>query len=144
MKVLKLLMWLACSTALAQTPVESILTEDTIRILRDPFEAPTQVVQSKETKKSDLEMYSLKDFKLKGIIMGGRKQKAIVGLPNSKSYFISVGDKVGLREGKVVSIHEDSIQVMEFDYGENGKKIPETIQLMLSGEMMSLKSKEKL
>lgn len=130
--------------AQAQTPIEAILTEDSIRALRDPFHAPNVVLQTKEVK-SDLELFALKDFKLNGVISGSKKSKAMISLPNAKTFFISVGDRVGLREGHVVSISGDSIKVVEYEHDENGKRVPEMFQLLISGEIVSLtKNKEEL
>lgn len=145
MKMMNLAMMISFSvSAYAQSPVESILTEEAIRALRDPFHAPNVAVQAKETVKSDLELFAMKDYKLNGVITGGKKARAMVTLPNSKSFFLSVGDRVGVREGKVISISGDSIKVVEYDHDENGKKVPEVFQLMISGDIVSLTNKEEL
>lgn len=143
MKTLFLLVAVVFS-AQAQSPVESILTEEAIRALRDPFHAPNVAIRAKETVKSDLELFALKDFKLNGVITGSKKAKAMVTLPNAKSFFLSVGDRVGVRDGHVVSISGDSIKVVEYEHDENGKKIPEMFQLLISGDIVSLTNKEEL
>ncbi len=131
-------------SAFGQSPMESILTEEAIRALRDPFHAPNVAILAKEAVKSDLELFALKDFKLNGVITGAKKAKAMVSLPNSKSFFLSVGDRIGVREGHVVSISGDSIKVVEYDHDENGKKVPEMFQLLISGDIVSLTNKEEL
>ncbi len=128
----------------AQSPVESILTEDAIKALRDPFHIPNVAAQVKEAVKSDLELFNLKDVKLNGVITGNKKAKAMVTLPNSKSFFLSVGDRLGVREGRVISISGDSIKVVEYDHDENGKKVPEVFQMLISGDIVSLTNKEEL
>lgn len=128
----------------ADTPMESILTEDAIHALRDPFHVPSFAIQAKEKPKSDLELFAIKEYKLNGVITGSKKAKAMVTLPNSKSFFLSIGDRVGLREGHVVSIAGDSIKIVEYDRDENGKKIPEIFQLLISGDIVSLTKKEEL
>ncbi len=143
MKKLILLSAIAFS-AHAQSPMESILTEDAIRALRDPFHAPNVALQAKEAVPSDLDLFALKDYKLNGVITGGKKAKAMVTLPNSKSFFLSVGDRVGVREGRVIAIAGDSIKVVEYEHDENGKKVPEVFQLLISGDIVSLTNKEEL
>lgn len=137
--------WLATFwfQAFAQTPVESILTEETIRALRDPFHAPNISLQAKEAEKSDLELYALKDFRLNGVITGIKKPKALISLPNSKTFFISVGDKIGVREGKVILISDDYMKVVEYDHDESGKKVPEYFKILISGEIVALSNKEE-
>lgn len=125
-------------SAYAQSPVESILTEDAIKALRDPFHVPNVAIAAKEAVKADLELFALKDFKLNGVITTTKKAKAMVTLPNQKSFFVSIGDRVGVREGHVVSISGDSVKVVEYDHDENGKKVPEMFKLLISGEIISL------
>ena len=72
MKILFILILLTC-VARAESPIESILTEEAIRGLRDPFHAPNVVLQTKEAPRSDLELYALKEFKLNGVITGVKK-----------------------------------------------------------------------
>ena len=126
----------------AQSPIDSILTDDAIHALRDPFQVPNVVIQLKENPKSDLENFALRDFKLSGVITGSHKAKAMVTLPNSKTFFISIGDRIGVREGHVVAIAGDSIKVVEYDRDEAGKRIPEMFELSISGTIVSLTNKE--
>jgi Tfp pilus assembly protein PilP len=144
MKILIFMLPIIAITAHASdSPIESILTEEAIHALRDPFHAPNVVLFAKETPRSDLELYALKEFKLNGVITGARKAKAMITLPNSKTFFISVGDKVGVREGHVVSISGDSIRVVEYDHDESGKAVPEIFKLSISGEIISLTEKKE-
>ena len=133
MKIIILCLFMSTSV-FAQTPVESILTEDAIRALRDPFRAPSFVVE-KTTPKSDLESFALKDIKLNGVITTMNKAKALVTLPNSKTYFVAVGDHVGVRDGHVTAISGDSIKVVEYDHDDRGKPVPEMFKLSISGEI---------
>ena len=142
MKTLFILIMLTVS-AHAESPIESILADDAIRALRDPFRAPNVVLLAKEKTRSDLEMYALKEFKLNGVISGVKKPKAMVTLPNSKMFFISEGDKIGVREGHVVSIVGDSVKVVEYDHDESGKAVPELFLLSISGEIVSLTAKKE-
>jgi Tfp pilus assembly protein PilP len=116
------------------SPVETILTEDAIRTMRDPFQEPTEIQVKKVSIKSELEGFPLKDIVVNGVISNDKKSKAMITLPNTKTFFITTGSKLGKREGHVVSIVGDKINVVEYDYSESGKRIPKMYQLSVSGE----------
>ncbi len=122
--------------------VESMLNEDVIRALRDPFQVPT-ILSKKENPKTDLELYALKDFKLSGVITGPKKLRAMVIAPNNKTYFLAIGDHIGVREGKVTAIKADTIKIVEYELDEHGKRIPEMFEMQLNGELVSLSQKEE-
>jgi Tfp pilus assembly protein PilP len=130
----------ACVTvsALAQapinqsSPVEMILTEDMLVTLRNPFR-PTEMVQKVlSIKRSDQESYSVNTMVLNGVIAGLKKSKAMITLPNRKTVFVKVGDKVGTRDGHVVQIDSDGVRVLEYDKDEDGKLVPEYVQIAIS------------
>ena len=87
MKII-LFILLSAVSSYAQSPMESILTEDAIHALRDPFHVPNVAALTKEAVKSDLVLFALKDFRLNGVITGNKKARALVTLPNSKTFFI--------------------------------------------------------
>lgn len=121
--------------------MDSILNEDLIKSLRDPFQIPYILLAKKESPKTDLEMYQLKDFKLNGVVTGPKHTRAMVTTPNNKVYFIKVGDQIGTREGKVVQILSDAIRVTEYFVDEHGKKSPDEYEINLLGEINSLTKK---
>jgi Tfp pilus assembly protein PilP len=123
--------------------MESIFTEDTIKSLRDPFMVPQMLQAKKELPKSDLEIFALKEFHLNGVITGPNKLRAIVSAPNGKTYFVAVGDRIGLREGRITAIQPDLIKVVEYEVDDRGKKIPDIFEIQLNGEMISLSQKEQ-
>ncbi len=127
----------------SDSPVEAILSEDLIRALRDPFQLPPSLLAKKENPKSDLEVYPLRDFKLNGVINGPNKTRAMVTTPNNKVFFVKMGDRIGAREGKVVRILTDAIQVKEFYTDEHGMSVPDIYELKLTGELVSLSKKDK-
>lgn len=124
------------------SPLDSLLNEDLIRNLRDPFQLPSILVTLKETPKSDLEVYPLKDFKLSGVITGPKKTRAMVTTPNNKVFFVRVGDRIGVHEGRVTQIRGDSIKVTEYYVDEHSKRTPDIYELTMSGEVVSLSKKE--
>jgi len=125
------------------SPMESILTEDMIRSLRDPFQVPMIFLSQKEKPRTDLEMFQLSDFRLNGVITGPKKTKAMVTGPNGKTYFISVGDRIGIRSGHVTSIRPDAIKVVEYDVDEKGRRTPELFEIRITGEVQALSQKEE-
>ena len=127
----------------ASSPVDSLLTEDMIHMLRDPFQMPTILSEKAGKPKTDLETFQLKDFKLNGVITGPRKTRAMVTGPNGISYFLAIGDHIGTRDGHVIGITPDAVRVVEYDTDEHGKKIAEQFEMTMSGEVVSLTKKEE-
>ncbi len=125
------------------SPVESILSEDLIRALRDPFQLPSILMAHKESPKTDLETFQLKDFHLNGVITGPKKTRAMLTAPGNKVYFVRIGDKIGVRDGTVTQIMPESIKIVEYFTDEHGKRIPDAYELLMSGELVSLNKKEE-
>ncbi len=132
----------AAQAANNPSPVDSLLTEDMIASLRDPFQAPLVAIQN-ERQKTELEAFSLKDLKLNGVITGPKKTRAMVTAPNGKSFFVGSGEPIGQRDGHVASINPDAIRIVEYEMNSSGKKIPETFEMRLSGETVSLTKKRE-
>ena len=123
--------------------MESLLNEDLIRSLRDPFQLPTSANVKKETPKSELETLALKDFKLQGVISGPRKVRAMLTGSGGKTYFVKVGDRIGVRGGKITQITADAVRVTEFYQDERGRALPDIYELRLAGELVSLTKKDE-
>ena len=119
----------------AQSPIESMLTEEEIKSLRDPFRASESAQKMVEaSKKPELESFSVSEMALNGLIAGVKSPKAMITLPNSKTFFIKVGDKLGVRDGRVVSISGDTVKVVEYEKDEKGKLVPEYVNLTIAGK----------
>ena len=127
----------------SDSPVDAMLNEDLIRSLRDPFQLPAILLSKKDLPKTDLEVFPLKDFKLNGVVTGPKKTRAMITTPSNKVFFVRVGDRIGVRDGKISQISSDSIKVIEFYADEHGKRVPDVYQLTLSGELLSLSKKEE-
>jgi Pilus assembly protein, PilP len=124
------------------SPVDSLLTEEMIRNLRDPFQIPN-IHTKPDMPLTDLEMNQLKDFHLNGVITGPKKIRAMVTGPSGKTYFIGLGERIGTREGKVTAITPDAIKIVEYDIDERGQRVPEILEMRLSGEVVSLSKPEE-
>jgi hypothetical protein len=131
------------ATAESELPMESLLNEDLIRALRDPFQLPTSALVKKEIPKSELETLALKDFKLQGVISGPRKIRAMLSGGAGKTYFVKVGDRIGVRGGKITQISSDAVRVTEFYQDEKGRNVPDIYELRLAGELVSLSKKDE-
>ncbi len=118
--------------------MQSLLTEDLIRSLRDPFLVPLVIKKEKEAKKSDLELHPLQKYRLTGVIQGLKKNRAIVLSPDGKSIHVSLGEKIGLRLGRVTAIKKDMIQVTEYEVDDQGRKIPDVYEVRVNGEWVML------
>lgn len=68
-----------------------------------------------------LQKFEVKQLKLTGIIMGSLGDFAKVSAPDGKSYTVNVGTPVGIYEGEIVSITDNSIVVREIIRHESGK-----------------------
>jgi hypothetical protein len=134
---------LAVPVAESEIPMDSVLNEDLIRSLRDPFQLPTSAIVKKEIPKSELETLALKDFKLQGVISGPRKIRAMLSGAGGKTYFVKVGDRIGVRGGKITQITSDSVRITEFYQDEKGKNVPDIYELRLAGELVSLTKKDE-
>lgn len=112
--------------------MDSILTEEYILSLRDPFQEPEAATKSTVQKKADLESYPVRAMVLNGVISGLKNSKAMITLPNSKTMFIKVGDKIGLRDGRVVAINGDGVRVIEYDKDRKGKTVTEYVNITIA------------
>ncbi len=122
--------------------VEVVLGEELILGLRDPFQPPSALKAKNSSKLTDLEILPLKDLKLNGVITGPKKTRAMVTTPGNKIFFVKVGDKVGLRDGKVTQILNDAIRVTEYYLNEKGQQVPDVQEIRLDGEIVSMSKRE--
>lgn len=81
---------------------------------------------------NELEQYSLGAFRLTGIITGPKKVKALITGPSGKSYFVSIGDQVGIRNGRVTSIQPDKILISVNIKTATGKNKKEVYEMSLN------------
>ena len=103
-----------------------------------PFVAVKVVTKSspdsiKKALQSSLPIHSFEvnQFKLIGIITGGRENQAMVTDPGGKGYVLKTGMTIGRNNGKIVSITTKGVDVVEQFKDESGRVRKETIKLVL-------------
>jgi type IV pilus assembly protein PilP len=108
---------------------------------KDPFK-PFVVVKAepknspesiKKTQRGSLPIHSfdVSQFKLIGIITGGRENQAMVTDPGGKGYVLKVGMLIGKNNGKITSISSSGVNILEQFKDDNGRVRKENIKLTL-------------
>ncbi|MDD2273463.1 MAG: pilus assembly protein PilP [Desulfuromonadaceae bacterium] len=108
---------------------------------KDPFK-PFVAVKSeplntadaiKKAKRNSLPIHSFDvgQFKLIGVITGGRENRAMVTDPGGKGYVLKVGMLIGKNDGKVVSITSNGVDILEQFRDDSGRIRKENIKLTL-------------
>jgi type IV pilus assembly protein PilP len=87
----------------------------------------------KKTLRNALPIHSfdVSQFKLIGIITGGRENQAMVTDPGGKGYVLKVGMTIGKNEGKVISVSSNGVDILEQFKDDNGRVRKENIKLTL-------------
>ncbi len=75
--------------------------------------------------------FDVAQFRLIGIVTGGRGNRAMVVDPNHKGYVLKVGMTIGKNEGRVTAITTSGVEVLEQFRDDNGKVRKERIKLTL-------------
>jgi type IV pilus assembly protein PilP len=96
-------------------PFASLVADD-VPELPDVILTPDPVLL-----KTPLQKFEVNTLKVTGIILGSLGDYARIEAPDGKSYTINVGTLVGMHEGEVSSISENSVVVRETIRYESGK-----------------------
>jgi type IV pilus assembly protein PilP len=75
--------------------------------------------------------FDVSQFKLIGIITGGKENQAMVTDPGGKGYVLKVGMLIGKNDGKITSISSSGVAIIEQFVDDNGKVRKENIILTL-------------
>lgn len=108
---------------------------------KDPFK-PFAIVKAAPGVSPESERKALRDalpihsfdvsqFKLIGIVTGGKENKAMVTDPNGKGYVLKVGMTIGKNEGRVTAITNNGVDVVEQFRDDNGRVRKENIRITL-------------
>jgi type IV pilus assembly protein PilP len=108
---------------------------------KDPFkpfvvakvELKNNTESQRKVSQSSLPIHSfdVNQFKLIGIITGGRENKAMVTDPGGKGYVLKVGMLIGKNDGKITAINSNGVEVLEQFKDDNGRVRKENIKLTL-------------
>lgn len=75
--------------------------------------------------------FDVGQFKLIGIVTGGKENKAMVTDPSGKGYVLKTGMTIGKNEGRITAITNTGVNVMEQFKDENGRVRKENIRITL-------------
>ena len=89
--------------------------------LRDPFQPPAVALALLE-KKTELEQYSLSDFKLLGVITGPDHIKALLQTSDGSAHFVVEKMKIGQKNGVITKIFPHFIRIREKFMNEVGEE----------------------
>jgi len=108
---------------------------------KDPFKPFVTVkVESKNIPESikkvqrnslPIHSFDVNQFKLIGIITGGRQNQAMVTDPAGKGYVLKTGMTIGKNDGKIVLISSNGVDIVEQFKDDNGRVRKENIKLTL-------------
>lgn len=120
-----------------------VLTAEMIAQLRDPFKIPALAV-SKTGPRTELEMISLSEFRLTGVMTGGKSNRAILVGPKNKTYMVSRRDRIGLRNGKIIEIRPDALVIQESIANALGGVEKENFELRIDGKIISQETNQEV
>ena len=108
---------------------------------KDPFKPYILVkstpVFSKERTRAEekaalpIHRFDVSQFKLIGIITGGKENHAMVTDPNGKGYVLKAGMTIGKNDGRVLAVTNSGVDVLEQFRDDNGRVRKEFIKLAL-------------
>ncbi len=127
------------STALKVTPAP--VNQFDFSTKKDPFKPFVAVkLESPKTKESlernaraalPIHSFDISQFKLIGVVVGGKENFAQVIDPNGKGYILKRGMAIGKNDGKVMSISNNGVDILEQFKDDNGRVRKENIKLTL-------------
>lgn len=75
--------------------------------------------------------YDVRQFRVIGVVMGGKVNQAMVIDPSGKGYVLKAGMTIGKNEGRVTAIASNGIEVLEQFRDDNGRVRKERIKITL-------------
>lgn len=75
--------------------------------------------------------FDVSQFRLIGVVTGGKDNRAMVVDPNGRGYVLKVGMTVGKNLGRVTAINAGGVDVLEQFRDDNGKVRKENIRIAL-------------
>jgi type IV pilus assembly protein PilP len=78
-----------------------------------------------------IQKYEVNQFKVLGIVTGLTESRALVLDPSGKSFVIREGSLIGPHNGRVRSLKQNAIEIVELDRDEHGKIRSKGVKLTL-------------
>jgi type IV pilus assembly protein PilP len=108
---------------------------------KDPFK-PYAIIKKAPVLSSDklrnnqrlalpIHSFDVSQFKLIGVITGGKESQAMVTDPNGKGYVLKVGMAIGKNDGRIMSIANNGVSVLEQFKDDNGRLRKEHILISM-------------
>lgn len=105
---------------------------------KDPFKPyvivkPAPALGTAAANKAALPIHSfdVSQFKLIGIVTGGRANQAMVTDPNGKGYVLKSGMTIGKNDGRITAITNSGVEILEQFRDDNGRVHKEHIKITL-------------
>ncbi|MDD2366209.1 MAG: pilus assembly protein PilP [Desulfuromonadaceae bacterium] len=108
---------------------------------RDPFKPFVTIKAEPKNRQGDdkrslrnslpIHSFDVNQFKLIGIITGGKENKAMVTDPDGKGYVLKKGMLIGKNDGKVTSVTLNGVEILEQFRDDNGRVRKEHLKLTL-------------
>jgi type IV pilus assembly protein PilP len=128
------------SSAIKPLPIQSGNLFD-FSSKKDPFKPFIQTKSSAtptpaELKKAlllglPIHSFDVSQFRLIGVVTGGKENQAMVVDPNGKGYVLKVGMSIGKNDGRITSITSGGVDVTEQFKDDNGRVRKENIRITL-------------
>jgi type IV pilus assembly protein PilP len=97
-----------------------------------PETAPTKESLARNARAAlPIHSFDISQFKLIGVVIGGRDNYAQVTDPNGKGYILKKGMAIGKNDGKVMAITSGGVDILEQFKDDNGRVRRENIKLTL-------------
>ena len=106
---------------------------------KDPFKPFVVAIQQPEKKIRDarradllpIQSYEVEKFKIAGIIVGLKENRALVIDPSGKGYVVKQGMLIGDNDGRITKITATTIDVLEIYRDDSGHNKRRTVKLTL-------------
>jgi type IV pilus assembly protein PilP len=106
---------------------------------KDPFKAFVVVKQQTARKSTSartgdllpIQSYEVEKFKIAGIIVGLKENRALIIDPAGKGYVVKVGMLMGDNDGRITKITATTIEVLENYRDDDGRSKSRTVKLTL-------------
>lgn len=121
----------------------AISTQSLVTVKRNPFLSYlAEETKREERMKTPLECCDLSALKVLAVMVGIDEPLVLVQVPEGKTYTARKGDRIGVRDGRIVAVKEKGVIVEEVEKDAEGRVVfTQRVELALPGEKD--KDKEK-